>query len=102
MLSEVDPGVHTFMEQNMATPAKLNWNAYPGGYEAHYFMINGRSMPDTMAPNNAPWLPSQPYGAHGSRAAVGRQRPTRSTSCCGTSASARPATTSTRTPTTST
>jgi hypothetical protein len=26
-------------------------------------MINGRSMPDTVAPNYAPWLPSQPYGA---------------------------------------
>jgi hypothetical protein len=26
-------------------------------------MINGRSMPDTIAPNNAPWLPGQPYGS---------------------------------------
>ncbi len=26
-------------------------------------MINGRSMPDTVAPNNAPWMPSQPMGA---------------------------------------
>jgi hypothetical protein len=63
LLSEIDPGVHTFMEQHLATPAKLNWNSYPVGYVAHYFMINGRSMPDTVAPNNAPWLPSQPYGA---------------------------------------
>ncbi len=63
MLSEIDPGVHTFMEQNGGTPANLTWNAYPGAYEAHYFMINGRSMPDTVAPNNAPWLPSQPYGS---------------------------------------
>ena len=30
---------------------------------ARYFMINGRSMPDTLAPNNASWLPNQPYGA---------------------------------------
>ena len=63
MLSEIDPGVHTFMEQNKATVGLLNWNSYPSGYEAHYFMINGRSMPDTVAPNNAPWLPSQPYGS---------------------------------------
>ncbi len=63
MLSEIDPGVHTFMEQNKVTPGLLNWNAYPSAYESHYFMINGRSMPDTVAPNNAPWLPSQPYGA---------------------------------------
>ena len=63
MLSEIDPGLHTFMEQHQATPGSLNWNSYPSGYKAHYFMINGRSMPDTLAPNNAPWLPSQPYGA---------------------------------------
>jgi FtsP/CotA-like multicopper oxidase with cupredoxin domain len=63
MLSEIDPGVHTFMEQNKANLGSLNWNSYPRAYEAHYFMINGRSMPDTVAPNNAPWLPSQPYGA---------------------------------------
>jgi FtsP/CotA-like multicopper oxidase with cupredoxin domain len=63
MLSEVDPGLHNFMEQNLATPANLNSATYTNGYEAHYFMINGRSMPDTLAPNNAPWLPTQPYGA---------------------------------------
>ena len=37
----------------------VDWNAY----NARYFMINGRSMPDTLAPNNASWLPNQPYGA---------------------------------------
>jgi len=63
MLSEVDPGLHNFMEQNLATPAKLTSASYTNGYKAHYFMINGRSMPDTLAPNNAPWLPTQPYGA---------------------------------------
>ncbi|MGZ6991153.1 MAG: multicopper oxidase domain-containing protein [Ilumatobacteraceae bacterium] len=64
LLSEVDPAIHNFMEQNKVAPYdKLNWNSYTGGYAAHYFMINGRSMPDTLAPNNAPWLPSQPYGA---------------------------------------
>jgi hypothetical protein len=26
-------------------------------------MINGRSFPDTIAPNNATWLPNQPYNA---------------------------------------
>ena len=31
--------------------------------KARYFLINGRSMPDTIAPNLAAWLPSQPYGA---------------------------------------
>ena len=28
-----------------------------------YWMINGRSFPDTIAPNNATWLPNQPYNA---------------------------------------
>jgi hypothetical protein len=65
VLSEVDPGVHSFIEQEQqnGNTGNLNWNAYPVGYEAHYFMINGRSMPDTIAPNFAPWLPAQPYGS---------------------------------------
>ena len=63
MLSEVDPGVHNFMEQNVGDSAKLNQASYPHAYASHYFMINGRSMPDTVAPNNAPWMPTQPYGA---------------------------------------
>ena len=65
ILSEIDPAIHTFMEQAFTAGdlTKLNWNSYPTGYEAHYFMINGRSMPDTLAPNNAPWMPWQPYGA---------------------------------------
>ena len=63
MLSEIDPGLHSYIEQHLGSPADLTWNAFPGAYEAHYFLINGRSMPDTLAPNLAPWLPSQPYGA---------------------------------------
>jgi hypothetical protein len=63
MLSQADPGLHTFMEQHLGTPDQLNWKSYPNGYIGRYFFINGRSMPDTVAPNNAPWLPGQPYGA---------------------------------------
>ena len=37
----------------------IDWKTF----KARYFMINGRSMPDTLAPNNASWLPNQPYGA---------------------------------------
>lgn len=55
LLSEVDPDVHLAVEHNQP----INWSAYT----ARYFMINGRSMPDTLAPNNASWLPNQPYGA---------------------------------------
>ncbi|MGC9669581.1 multicopper oxidase domain-containing protein [Planosporangium sp. 12N6] len=55
LLSEVDPDAHLAVERKRA----FNWNSYT----PRYFMINGRSMPDTIAPNNAEWLPSQPYGA---------------------------------------
>ncbi len=55
LLSEVDPDVHLAVERG--EPVDQN------SYNARYYMINGRSMPDTLAPNNATWLPSQPYGA---------------------------------------
>jgi FtsP/CotA-like multicopper oxidase with cupredoxin domain len=54
LLSEVDPDAHLAVERRRG----FDWTKY----RARYFMINGRSMPDTLAPNNAPWLPSQPYG----------------------------------------
>jgi FtsP/CotA-like multicopper oxidase with cupredoxin domain len=55
LLSEVDPDIHLAVEHRQ----QVDWNSY----RARYFMINGRSMPDTLAPNNASWLPNQPYGA---------------------------------------
>ena len=55
LLSEVDPDLHLAVEHR--EPVDEN------SYTARYFMINGRSMPDTLAPNNASWLPTQPYGA---------------------------------------
>jgi FtsP/CotA-like multicopper oxidase with cupredoxin domain len=55
LLSELDPDVHLAVERNQ--PVNVNAS------KSRYFMINGRSMPDTLAPNNAPWLPGQPYGA---------------------------------------
>ena len=55
LLSEVDPDAHLAVERQRA----YDWSKY----KARYFMINGRSMPDTISPNGAAWLPSQPYGA---------------------------------------
>jgi FtsP/CotA-like multicopper oxidase with cupredoxin domain len=55
MLSEVDPALHLAVERNRV----FNY----ASFKPRYFLINGRSMPDTLAPNNAAWLPSQPYGA---------------------------------------
>ncbi|WP_374971274.1 multicopper oxidase domain-containing protein [Terrabacter sp. BE26] len=55
LLSEIDPDVHLAVERKQP----VDWSAY----NARYYMINGRSMPDTLAPNKASWLPNQPYGA---------------------------------------
>ena len=55
LLSEIDPDVHLAVERSQP----IDWNAY----DARYFMINGRSMPDTLAANEVSWLPNQPYGA---------------------------------------
>ena len=55
MLSEVDPALHLAVERNRA----FNYATF----KPRYYFINGRSMPDTLAPNNASWLPNQPYGA---------------------------------------
>jgi FtsP/CotA-like multicopper oxidase with cupredoxin domain len=55
MLSEIDPDLHLAVERKRAYDFTK--------YRARYFMINGRSMPDTIAPNRAAWLPNQPYGA---------------------------------------
>ena len=65
ILSEVDPGLHAFIEkaQQDGDIGAMRFAEYPKGYAAHYFMLNGRSMPDTIAPNGASWLPTQPYGS---------------------------------------
>ena len=55
LLSEIDPYQHQAVEMNKV----FNMN----NYRAHYWMINGRGFPDSIADNFAPWLPSQPYGA---------------------------------------
>lgn len=67
LLSEIDPDWHAAVET-----AVNDFNA-GGAYEANpfnvvdyhprYWQINGRSFPDTIAPNKAAWLPTQPYGA---------------------------------------
>jgi len=55
ILSEIDPYLHQATEQG------LNFNM--NNYRARYWMINGRGFPDSIADNNASWLPGQPYGA---------------------------------------
>jgi FtsP/CotA-like multicopper oxidase with cupredoxin domain len=55
LLSEVDPDLHLAVERKQAYDVTKT--------KPRYFFINGRSMPDTIAPDNAAWLPNQPYGA---------------------------------------
>jgi FtsP/CotA-like multicopper oxidase with cupredoxin domain len=55
LMSEVDPALHQAVERNRV----YNYTAY----HPRYWMINGRSFPDTIAPNGAAWLPTQPYSA---------------------------------------
>lgn len=55
LLSEIDPMLHMAVEQGL--PYNMN------NYRARYWMINGRSFPDTIAPNGAEWLPNQPYSS---------------------------------------
>jgi FtsP/CotA-like multicopper oxidase with cupredoxin domain len=55
LLSELDPNLHSAVEQGQPYDVTT--------LHPRYWLINGRSFPDTIAPNNAPWLPNQPYGA---------------------------------------
>ncbi len=55
LLSEIDPMLHMAVEQGQVYDMN--------NYRPRYWMINGRSFPDTVAPNGAEWLPNQPYGA---------------------------------------
>ena len=55
LLSEMDPNLHSAIE--LGQPYDVT-TLHP-----RYWLINGRSFPDTIAPNNAAWLPNQPYSA---------------------------------------
>lgn len=56
VLSEIDPMLHEAAESG-------TYEYDMTAYKARYFFINGRSFPDTVSPNFAAHLPSQPYGA---------------------------------------
>ncbi len=55
LFSEIDPYLNQAVE--LGQPFNMN------NYRPRYWMINGRGFPDSIAPNFASWLPSQPYGA---------------------------------------
>jgi hypothetical protein len=55
LLSDVDPALHQAVEFGQAYNVT---QLHP-----RYWLINGRAFPATIAPNNAAWLPAQPYSA---------------------------------------
>src|SRR3982074_3400720 len=55
LMSDVDAGLHQAVERGLPFDIKNLHQAY--------WMMNGRAFPDTIAPNNAVWLPTQPQGA---------------------------------------
>jgi len=61
LFSSIDPYLNQAVEQQVvySKPFAFNLN----NFKSRYWMINGRGFPDTLAPNFASWLPSQPYGA---------------------------------------
>jgi FtsP/CotA-like multicopper oxidase with cupredoxin domain len=59
--SEVDPYLSQAIERWAEQGQPLNFDM--NNYHPRYWFLNGRGFPDTLAPNYASWLPSQPYGA---------------------------------------
>jgi hypothetical protein len=61
LLSEIDPYLNQAVERQVVNGQPYNFNM--ANYHPRYWLINGRGFPDSMAPNFASWLPTQPYGA---------------------------------------
>ncbi len=55
VFSQVDPALHLAVEKGKP----FDWSKY----SPKYFLLNGRSAPDTVSPNNAAWMPTQPQGS---------------------------------------
>ena len=56
-LSEMDPELHYLAEDGLLA----QWDN--AAYHSVLFFINGRNAPDTLAPDDVPQLPHQPYGS---------------------------------------
>jgi len=64
---EMDPSLHVGVELNVLAggsgDAAVLADYEPLTRHSRYWTINGRAFPDTIAENNTPLLPFQPYGA---------------------------------------
>jgi hypothetical protein len=61
LISEMDPRIHqevAFNGQNA-----LVGTDYLSNYFPVYWFVNGRNAPDSLFPDEVPWLPTQPYGS---------------------------------------
>ena len=56
LLTEMDPRIHQAVASGV-------YNVDTADFFPVYWFINGRCAPDTMLPDQVPWLPNQPYGA---------------------------------------
>jgi FtsP/CotA-like multicopper oxidase with cupredoxin domain len=67
VLTEIDKRVHEQIAFMLTTPGAVNDTSTAAldlsNYHATLWFMNGRNAPDTMFPDGAPWLPTQPYGA---------------------------------------
>ena len=57
IMSEMDPKLHYMAENNVLG----QWDN--ASYNSTLFFLNGRNSPDTLADNNLPQMPHQPYGS---------------------------------------
>lgn len=57
ILSEMDPKIHDEMDFGRADKVDTT------GYASVLWYVNGRNGPDTLYPDNVPWMPHQPYSA---------------------------------------
>jgi FtsP/CotA-like multicopper oxidase with cupredoxin domain len=65
--SEIDPRIHSQAEAQAGLPcaqASGCMQVETEPYHPAYYLINGRSMPDTLDPNYAPQYPRQPYNGN--------------------------------------
>ena len=55
LIHDMDPALHQAVERGETYDITTKHD--------HYWTINGRAFPDTIADSNVPWLPNQPYGS---------------------------------------
>ncbi len=57
VLSEIDDEIHDLVEAGKMAQVDMT------ARKPRYWLINGRTGPDTLFPSNAPFLPTQPYSS---------------------------------------